>query len=162
MSTTSTSPSGATYAIIAAFLLAATALFGGLWVHVAGQHAVVDRHVETTATWTRFEAPTQIRCGRSCEWWVVPAAFSYQVGENAFTGRTRIMQSSFDRGGYEIGGRFRVYYDPLAPSDVVRRLERPTWEIGPLRAATILCAVLAALFGVAALRPRGRSLSTGE
>jgi len=162
MSRASLLVSSHSFAIIAAGFLAATGVFGTLWFQAERAHDQFQRAVETRATWTRFDPPIEITCGRSCKRWVIPATFSYPVADSTFTGRLKLSKSGFETYPQEVGGQFRVFYEAQAPARVVRRLERPKTNVTQLRVATFICAALAFLSIGLALRSLGRSLLKGE
>lgn len=139
--------------------LAFSLLSAGLWIAAKIEGRKLAAYVETTAEWTRFDAPVQPR-SKGADLWMVPVHFTYRVGENRFSGNDMIYQSIFDERPPEIGASFRVWYDPDRPSRVVRLRGGPaldawlfSWLTGVSAVLAVVCGTLALLRG----RPPGGS-----
>jgi hypothetical protein len=161
MNPRSASPPGQRRRIMAGVFLALGLILAGAWGHAVWKERDLARYVETVATWTRFDTPVKLRWVKGGPDWVVPARFSYRVGENDFTGLEKMDLRMFERRAPKVGDRFRVWYDPEVPSDVVRSLHGPAADAWLTGWATLISVALAALCGASGLRPRGRSWSRG-
>lgn len=139
------------WAFLMALFLAFALLSAGFWVAARMKERAEAAYVETTAVWTRFDAPVQVP-SKGADPWKVPAHFTYLVGENRFSGTEMIYQSIFDERPPEIGASFRVWYDPDRPSQVVRLRGRAGMDAWLMAWVTGIWAALAILSGALALR----------
>jgi hypothetical protein len=127
--------------LLTALLLALCVLMTGLWLAAEAKGRTQAAYVETTAEWTRFDAPVLETRGRRSDQWVVPVYFTYLVGTNRFSGNDRVVQSIFDRRSPEIGAAFTVWYDPATPSRVVLSRHGPEADAWLASRLALVCGV---------------------